>query len=249
MEETKAKLKFKFGEVFRGNEPIARWLIAMAIISNDLKLTLKSLIVAMKDKETSPFLPEALYFVKLTSSHLYEASKLVEWALSQYRPIYPFLESLPPEAKDELQKLKRVLFEDAFSKSILRPLRDSFFHYPNIEDSNFSEHLENISDIETYYYAHTFSTFSRAVFADEVATKLMFGNQEEQSHQNNMNKARDATIIMLRFCDLALAHYFSSYIEEGKVTIEDADDHTHETWIDSAIKEIIAQKYPEIGTE
>jgi len=116
------------GSIFNDlDELIVRWLVALAMATNDLSLNLK-LTREYGDQA------EAHYFFRVSFAHLREIAKVVGESKGN-EIIKRFLDNLDTETQGVYQDVVQSLgkFSDgSVTKSILFPVRNECFHYPDI---------------------------------------------------------------------------------------------------------------------
>ena len=185
-------IRFKIGEAFPADDPLARWVTVCAMAMNDALLVNRWLIPRLQEEVPSE-LHETVYLGRVAAAHLYEAASF----LRKYRrqpKIKKFIEDLEPEHQAEYEALLEIGkgSQGKFSKQ-LKAARDSFFHYPDlilgqedreplkramIEHAKDEEEQEikrgEIRDIPPAL------TGFRAGFADDIATELMLPEKTEE---------------------------------------------------------------------
>jgi hypothetical protein len=132
-------------EVFPADEPLARFIVAMAMARSDIALAMEGL-VANISRETPTF----IYYHRLLVSHLFEAIA----ALDAYRKTYPevknFLKNrLDAEAREQLATAQA--WRRRFNVG-LKHVRSHSFHYPQPSpkydpdgDALLGRHLERVA--------------------------------------------------------------------------------------------------------
>jgi hypothetical protein len=110
----------KIGEVLPADDEIARWVLVLTLIRNDLGLTRTELVEAF-DKDRT-----ALHWSRLLAGHLYEAAHFLR--RENNRPVIrDFVKGLP----DKSRRVYRELLRPDFLKVRLEGDRNRVFHYPS----------------------------------------------------------------------------------------------------------------------
>lgn len=128
-----ARIEFKVGDVFPGDDPVARWVAGLIIISNDLARAHRRLyeIHQLEDEEAKQHSP---YWVMLGVSHLREAVKFLHpdtCALLETPQVEAFIGDLPHDAKALLDEIVGEIqpWNESWLFRFGKPLRDRLFHY------------------------------------------------------------------------------------------------------------------------
>ncbi|MDD4955307.1 MAG: hypothetical protein PHP17_04630 [Candidatus Omnitrophica bacterium] len=106
---------------------IVRWIMALAMVSNDLSFCAKK-IVSTQNKY------EKVYYFRLALAFLREIAKVIGQAKGNDN-INSFVQGLPKEAQNNYSEIMQFLGsyeEDSFVKRTLKNPRDEIFHYPDI---------------------------------------------------------------------------------------------------------------------
>lgn len=178
-------IRFKIGEAFPADDPLARWVTVCAMAMNDALLVNRWLLPRLQEEVPSePH--ENFYLARVAAAHLYEAASFLRKHQRQPK-IKKFIEDLDPEHQGQYEALLEIGKggQGKFSKQ-LKAARDSFFHYPDLilgqEDREplkraMVEHAKDeeeqgiergeIRDIPPAL------TGFRAGFADDIATEMM----------------------------------------------------------------------------
>lgn len=116
------------GDIFKElDDSVIRWLVALAMTANDLSLNWK-LTKEYGDQA------EAHYFFRVSFAHLREIAKVVGES-KRNKKIKCFLDHLDIETQVIYQDIIQSLgqFSDSsVTKSVLLPVRNECFHYPDI---------------------------------------------------------------------------------------------------------------------
>jgi hypothetical protein len=109
------------------NKVIVRWIIALAMASNDLSFCAKK-IANVQNKY------EKIYYFRLSLAYLREIAKVIGEARRNAN-INSFVRRLPKEAQNSYSEIMQFLgnYEnDGLVKKTLKSPRDEIFHYPDI---------------------------------------------------------------------------------------------------------------------
>jgi hypothetical protein len=182
-------IRFKDGDAFPADEPLARWMTICAIALNDLLLVNRWLVPRLKEQVESQDY-ENVYLARLAGSHLFEIAKFLEQSDPRVPEVRKFVATLGRSAQDAYEKVKSAGPRGAgdFAKQLERA-RNQFFHYsellPQAEDHEalkaaMEEHAETIGEIRD---EGTAIDHFRARFVDDIAIELSFPASEVDLRQ------------------------------------------------------------------
>ena len=100
-------IRFKIGEAFPADDPLARWVTVCAMAMNDALLVNRWLIPRLQEEVPSE-LHETVYLGRVAAAHLYEAASF----LRKYRrqpKIKKFIEDLEPSTKLSTRRYWRLV--------------------------------------------------------------------------------------------------------------------------------------------
>jgi hypothetical protein len=176
-------IRFKDGDAFPAEEPLARWLTVCAMALNDLLLVNRWLVPRLSG-EIDASGGETVYLGRLAASHFFEVAKFLEKS-DAVDDIRQFVSGLDPDVQGAYEKVKAAGSSNTsgFAKDLARA-RNQFFHYsellPQAEDYErlkvaMEGHAESIGEIrERGPVVEGF----RASFADDIAVELSFPESE-----------------------------------------------------------------------
>lgn len=178
-------IRFKIGEAFPPDDPLARWVTVCAMALNDALLVNRWLMPRLQE-EVSSEPHENFYLARVAAAHLFEAASFLR-KHRRHPEISAFIETLEPEYQEQYEALLQIGKggQEGFPEQ-LKEARNTFFHYPKLifgtEDREplkraMIEHAKDeeeqgikrgeIRDIPPAL------TGFRAGFADDIATEMM----------------------------------------------------------------------------
>jgi hypothetical protein len=164
---------FMMRDVFPADDTIGRYVTALAIALGDMRIAAKYAV-----REDQPD-HERIYFVRLLTSHIREAVKLVVLEYRDRQDVRDFVASVPEPGRQAREDLEAMLDQETrpgvpLLEDLIR-IRNDSFHYPRDEDSQerVREVLEAHADTETSWVASDNVDEARSHYADLVAVNLM----------------------------------------------------------------------------
>jgi hypothetical protein len=193
------------GEVFPPDDPVARFMVAMAMARNDVR---NAVIEAGKaaDRDEQELLQ---YWFRVSVAHFSEA----EQALRHWRQAVPqvrgFIDKMAPEALDQLRSVARNV--QLIGPGVLSHSRDRTFHYPYPTgryptDQELIDALEGLGDHEVTLVVEG-DGLHRMAFGDRVALTLALGKYDEDRLDQQIQLARDGSIAFINFVTVAWKTY------------------------------------------
>jgi hypothetical protein len=120
---------FRIGELFPSSDPVSRWLTVCAIAFNDTVPVNDRIVTALQEDRPIGL---RLYDLRLSASHLFEASKFLTESERRFPEIRAFIERMPEAAQAAHQRLTTAYAgSDEFAEQ-LKQLRNHFFHYAEL---------------------------------------------------------------------------------------------------------------------
>lgn len=114
--------RFRIGEAFPADSPLARFVVAVAQGMNDTLLANQLFVEAEKDYEV-------VYFFNLANSHLYEVAETFRQADREWKEVRAFVSSLDEERQEEFARIAALAAPGAeWPGARLKELRNQFFH-------------------------------------------------------------------------------------------------------------------------
>jgi len=204
-------LRFKMGEAFPADSVLGKWMVLLSVLLNDLILANEHLVEALDRSGSSPS-PEGVYFFRLTCSHFREAAKFLDCAHRQPQ-VKAFLEVLNSDARRDHDFVRSTFspWQGSFVETTVKPIRDTFFHYPALGSIELKAALCELAMRETEVLLKGTRIHDvRAVFADEVGVRLALGHLGDDANiRVAIDRLTEVTTALLRFMDAALTEYFS----------------------------------------
>jgi hypothetical protein len=214
-------VRFKIGEAFPADDPLARWMTVCAMALNDLLLVNRWLFPRMRE-ETPTAIHENFYLTRLGAAHLFELASFLRRSdrrLAVVRGFVAALEEEPCAAYRDLVEIGKG-GESKFATQ-LRHARNQVFHYQGLllGDAEERESLKQamaghagderergiergrIEDIPPPL------TGFRASFADDIAVDMMLPGDTEEEYAEFVRNVSDHIIKVMLFMKPALNAY------------------------------------------
>jgi len=215
--------RFRIGDAFPEQEPVARFVTVLAFIHNDWRRTMQ----AMVDSTGAPGGEGArlLSFRQLVG-YSHEATEFLTGSRKRYEEVDTFVSSLNAEA---LGQYDRVFTTLAPIERWMRKQRDITFHYPKMVRESYQADQEAIAtaltaaadETSSITLADTHAGISLD-FADAVAVHLLgFKLPEEQEELRRLVQAlREAAYALGVFVVAAVSTYLGSCEPGAIATVE-----------------------------
>jgi hypothetical protein len=181
-------LRFRIGDVFDANDPIARWVTVLAMAMNNTIYVNVRLIEGDGQSAAGQVLPPELnlYYFRLLASHFYEAVTWLRDTRRCWPEINAFIGSLDPRFQHHYEVLVAFADSNHVLHQQLRRCRMSMFHYPRMNQDRERRGIEDLAnamreaaDIETAIEGGEDYASFRATFADEISTQFLAPTFEE----------------------------------------------------------------------
>ncbi|MDT0121641.1 hypothetical protein Q9R46_03245 [Paenibacillus sp. RRE4] len=201
----KNEIVFRLKNMFIPGDKISEWILKLSLIRNDLFYIHRSLIDYLDGtkKHTNG---EFIYYFRLAASHYREAAKFI--VKNNFPQKDAFIDSLSDEAKYNYKLIidSCTPWETSFVRRIVKPIRDSFFHYDN---RDFEEEYRELPD----FFTRVSSAGKKRkeidfVYADELAINLIFKGKSEQEIIGILNELSEYLIGLICFVDDVVGRYF-----------------------------------------
>lgn len=218
-------MRFRIGEVFAADDPIARWTTVLSIAANDVTYV----NVRMIEGDLEPALD--LYYFRLAAAHFIEACDWLEKTPKHWPQLREFIATLPDDARAKLDRLQAFSSQRHPLNATLSRSRDTLFHYPDIQPEKeragreeMANALAEAADItSTIEGGDDYASF-RACYADEVAVQLVAPEQEELEHL--LEELRGPMFELVEFAEAVLLAFLTSDpAHREKVEIFGTDDN------------------------
>jgi hypothetical protein len=137
-------LNFDFSQYFQTSPLISVWVSSLAQFANDINTSNGQLLLLMEGFPTRPS-PEVVYYFALTCAHLREGVKFIQSTI-QDEEVILFIAELEDDNKAQLENIKISYepWETSFIRRVVKPMRDSFFHYAEPKGSSWNEVMDGL---------------------------------------------------------------------------------------------------------
>jgi hypothetical protein len=198
-------------EAFPPDDPVARFVVSMAMAANDIEHALRAAGAANQADE-----PEFGYWVRLSIGHLFEAQlALNHWR--SYDEVKKLLNKLPAGAKGDLKRVAGLA--QKVGPELLEHNRHLTFHYPfpdKGKEPHYDQQLAKVmrelgeEEVDLFVRYEKDRANIRWRFADKVA--LAFAMREydladEEKENWEATETRDASTAFVRFFKALLGIY------------------------------------------
>jgi hypothetical protein len=194
-------------EVFRPDDAVARFVVAMSMANNDLDRTLRDIRRAGKDDAV-----DFVYRVRLSVGHLVEAVDALNAYRAEFQEVRALIKRLPADAQKDLKLVSGVL-QKAGPKALER-IRHHTFHYPSpsspscpTSDKLLETTLAGMDDRGTELHLDGDTKAVTLTFADDAAIGVALGEATDDAVRLRMELARDAALAFVRWASALLVQY------------------------------------------
>jgi hypothetical protein len=202
------EISFKIGTVFPADDPIARFITVVAMISNDwLRLFSESASLNGRDPET---VARRTMSCRLQAALHYQAAEFLRNARSDSRKVEEFISGLPPEAREQFEQVVGGIDPESpyFQGRWLKADRHRMFQYSELNRRKpLGKALTNAADTEgriTYGDALDSVRFG---FADDVAAQWLSDPIEDD---DRLVKLQEAVVALAQFAQLSMSAYLDA---------------------------------------
>jgi hypothetical protein len=202
---------FRLGDVFKSDDPVARFVVVVAIGLNDNILANRAFV-----EHDEPH--ELLYFFHLASGHLWELAERLEDAWQEWEPVQEFVKSLPVEYQNDFASITALIDPEDPTGRLLSRIRHQFFHYPHLRKSTADRQrlplqrvLKDGADAEMSLVAGGGGLGGgiRARFADDILVRLMTLTVDETELQPLLARLGELQAAFNRFAQMALGRFLA----------------------------------------
>jgi hypothetical protein len=211
--------RFLIGDAFPADDPLARFLVAVAAALNDNILSHTLFVQA-----DNTF--DHIYLFNLASSHLYEAAETLEQAAREWPEVQTFVDGLDDDRRSEFERVAGLARQGAaWPAARLKELRNLFFHYFRLDRAAADVNqlpliagLEAAADRESTLVIEPGQELSgiRSEFAYEAAIAAMTRDFEDDELQRLITTLARLQGDLNRFAQAALGRYLRE-LPEGAV--------------------------------
>lgn len=229
------EFSFRIGDLFKSDDPLARFLVAVAAILNDTLLANRRFVAAEESFER-------IYFFNLASSHLYEAAETFYQAEREWPEVRAFIETLDHHSQERFARIAALASPNAdWPGPRLKELRNSFFHYLRLDRAAADAgRLRIVGAIEAAAGMDGLLVIApadaigipvvRSYFADEVLIKAITLDYEDDESERLIGTLANYQGDLNHVSQMALGRYFDGHRglvthEERAAVAEDGDQH------------------------
>lgn len=215
------RAEFTVGDAYRADNPMARFVTAIAMASNDVLRLLKWMLEPRDATHESRGV--RILSLRLQASALFEASEYLRRCRDTWPEVAGFLEGLPVEAREHLDRLiGATTAGHPGYLAWLKGHRDVTFHYPKLNREAAANDAEEMRAalVKAAGIASSITEPGRPLdlrfdYADEVAVQLLPDPDDDPEH---LGQLRDLAISLIMFARDAQAGYLST-LPEGIITV------------------------------
>lgn len=200
----------KIGDAFPADDPVARFVAVLAIISNDANRSVDQMLDL--DESQPDTGAQQLMLFRQQASFFFEAATFIGTAKRRFTEVDTFISALPKEARDECAQVvggtdpKSPHYVGAW----LEGHRNVTFHYSEMHPDKaahgkeeITQALEDAADLPGAVHVGENIASVRFWFADEIVAQWM--PPEEQSV--TVIALREGLLALVRFTQRAFAAY------------------------------------------
>lgn len=197
---------FRIGDAFPAGDEVARFVVTLAMMSNDALRSFKQLSL---DEGNAEQKGEQMMLFRQQAALYYEAASFIADSAHHYPALAEFLGELPQEARDEHAQLVGGIDRASphYVGDWLSAHRHVTFHYAAMHPEKaargkekLQQALEAAADLEGELTHGKILGSFRCGFADEVASQWM-------PDEETIVKLRDALLALAPFTQRALTAY------------------------------------------
>jgi hypothetical protein len=202
--------RFRIGDVLPADNPLARFIVAVAAMLNDTILSNSMFVRAQRPYERS-------YFFSLSTSHLYEAAETFYRAQRDWAEVRNFVAGLDAERYEEFERVAALARPDAgWPGSRLKEIRNSFFHYVRLDRAaaqagrlSLADGMAAAEDVEGLLVIEPGGPLSgiRAGFADDIGVSALTASMEDGELERLAAELADYVGALSRFSQAAVGRY------------------------------------------
>lgn len=209
------KVTFKIGEGFPADDPVARFITVLAMISNDWLRSINDLITLEDSTDLDAGGRRVALFRQQAALH-HEAASFIRSAKRRFPQVETFVSTLPVEAREEFDQVSGGVDPASphYHGDWLANHRNVTFHYPEMHpekaghgQEEITEALQAAGDLESFIEAGDHFGSVRFSFADEVAAQWL---PADDDLEEILVKLREAALALARFAQRAAEAYLES---------------------------------------
>ncbi len=199
------------GGAFPANDPVARFVTVLAMVSNDTNRSIDELLDVHDGRPDSG--ARRMMLFRQQASFFFEAATFITEASGRFNEVRDFIAELPQEARDECARIVGGI--DATSGHYLgdwlRDHRNVTFHYSEMHPDKaahgkeeITQALEDAADLPGTVYVGDELGGVRFWFADEVVAQWL---PPDESKPPTIIGLRESLMALVRFTQRAFAAY------------------------------------------
>jgi hypothetical protein len=211
-------ISFKIGDAFPADDPVARFVTVVAMISNDWQ-RLAQRMVELDDVDCAHEDAQAEQAALLVENYRmqgalhFEAARFLKRAYEHFREVRTFVDGLTAEAIEEYELVVGGVTKGSpsYHGEWLSDARNATFHYSKLNRrERAGKGLTAAADEVGVISLDNTIASVRFGFADKVALEWLGGSQPEPEAASKMVALRESVIAMTQFAQRALGVYLAS---------------------------------------
>jgi hypothetical protein len=214
MPRPSARISFRIGACFPVNDPVARFLTVLGMMSNDL-LRLVSWLSNDGEGDEKDRVGERVFSFRLQASAFFEASKFLRESVPRWPEIDQFITGLPEETREQFQRVAGATDRSSteYVGEWIENHRNVTFHYSQLHPERAAAGKEEIgialasaADISSEIQLGEVAISMRFPFADAVAIQWLPDGDHAKSV---LDLLRKRVFDLVRFTERAIYTYLS----------------------------------------
>jgi hypothetical protein len=203
---------------FPHDNMLARYVMGLAIIHNQLVLIRKSNLLLMKKDEMSFLTEESFISFSMMSALLREAIRYLQHTFNEPE-VSNFIESLPDKLQVKYEYLCGMFDEDINIYKRITKMRNATFHFakPNDKDNKDLENVLRDQKDSSILYSDEMEYFNFAIgISNHILLRSMI-SQEEIEKENYevlnkaMNRIRETSSQLIIFSNETVKYYLKNF--------------------------------------
>jgi hypothetical protein len=204
------ELRFRVGDAFPADDPLARFILVVSMGLNDNSLANTRFVNTEEEYEL-------LYFFRLASGHLQELANRLRVAHGEWPEVQKFVASLDKQYRDDFAAIVQLADSKDDTGEKLGRIRNEFFHYPDLRRKTAERGKlpvmkalgEGADEEGTISLGEEALGGVRAHFADELGAKLVMAHLglDEDGQGALVKELGELQAAYGRFAQAALGRY------------------------------------------
>jgi hypothetical protein len=213
----------RIGDVFRAEDPVARFVTVVAMMSNDWVRLMEDML-ALDDDAPDATARRIMSFRQQAALHD-EAARFIADARRRFSQIDAFIQTLEQDARDECDQITGGIDPKSphYHGDWLTDHRNVTFHYPETHPDKAAHGKEEISEaLKAAAELEGTVTFGQGLgsvrfgFADEIAVQWL---PDVENEVHLIETLRESVMALARFAQRAVGAYLESR-PDGTYTVE-----------------------------